>query len=250
MCIPRCVGGRRGKDSLSLSGEPKVTMVQELTEIEKLTENSDRNREWTLQAPLCSWVQELWNVLRMPSVLGSVKPWHLSNQSTIPEQIPILNKDKKEEPWVNGQRRAEEEDFRNFKVIFKNYVVKIIEDSEPWSSEARNYILIYDSLLKWKLISFKNEWQKSIPLTSCRKSVRKKKKKEGWKESSSKSWKRDRKTRPQNKWNLLPDIAEKVKEILKGIETGFKKNIKEIRKNQKWSDWRIARFEKVKKFSK
>lgn len=41
------VCGRKTREglSLSLSGEPEVTMVQELTEIEKLTENSGRNRE-------------------------------------------------------------------------------------------------------------------------------------------------------------------------------------------------------------
>lgn len=56
--------------------------------------------------------------------------------------------------------------------------MKTIEDSEHWSSEARKYILIYSFLLKWKLISFKNEQQKSIPVKSHRKLTEKKENKD------------------------------------------------------------------------
>lgn len=72
------------------------------------------NWKWTLQAPLFKWEQALRNILRGPCTLGSKKHWHLSNQKTLPEQIPILNKDRKEEAWIKGNRREEEEDFRNY----------------------------------------------------------------------------------------------------------------------------------------
>lgn len=139
-------GVERRKRRFHPSGEPSGTL-----------EESSRNGERALPADLQT---SAWTSGRSEDAecSGPMKPRHLSNQSTLPGQVPILSSDDREEAPINESRRAEEEDFRNYSHLL-NRVMKT-ENCEHWSCEARKYVLIYAFLLKQNLISFQYEPQK------------------------------------------------------------------------------------------
>ena len=115
VCITKCGRKLRG-EKVTLSFRRARESCDSRTQKCKDTEQQQKlwNWKWTLQVPLFKREQALRNIRECLALWDQRNIDTYQTKKPLPEPIPILSKDRKEEAWIKGNRRAEEEDFRNY----------------------------------------------------------------------------------------------------------------------------------------
>lgn len=97
-------------------------IFQESQRFSQLPPKTHGEQQWKLSGDIAASDLQVSvrtrDLLRLLRCSGPMKPQHLSNQSTLPEQTLKLSRGKREEFTINESGRTEEEDCRNYKVIF------------------------------------------------------------------------------------------------------------------------------------